>query len=118
MRAQVFWGGWIGETEELFEYAHVLLFATAIMYVKEIAFVARSVNRITNDFHHKDTLSDERVLWIKQGYVFRFQIEIHVLAIDADRVSSLDAIPVENVAFAAIQIAARNKTFDSDSLTN
>ena len=61
----------IGETEELFEYAHVLLFATAIMYVKEIAFVARSVNRITNDFHHKDTLSDERVIerekWLWTG---------------------------------------------------
>ena len=61
----------LGETEELFEYAHVLLFATAIMYVKEIAFVSRSVNAITNDFHHKDTLSDEKVLeqekWLWTG---------------------------------------------------
>ena len=48
--------------QELFEYAHVLLFATAIMYVKEIALVARVVEKIKDEFDAQDKLTEEAIL--------------------------------------------------------
>ena len=52
----------LGDMEVLFEYAHVLLFATAIMYVKEIALVARIVRDLKQDFRAQDESADHTVL--------------------------------------------------------
>ena len=45
----------------LFEYAHVLLFITAVMYAKEIYIISGTVERIAEEFEQLDFTPEEEV---------------------------------------------------------
>ena len=46
----------------LFEYAHVLMFATAVAYAKEIALISTQIHDITKEYAAADAIPEDRVL--------------------------------------------------------
>ena len=49
------------ENKMLFEYAHVLMFATAVMYAKEIALISVQIGEITAAYRRQDNVDDSAV---------------------------------------------------------
>ena len=51
--------------QELFEFAHVLLFTTAVAYVKEIGLISRELNDIKSDFKAYEELEDSKAIIVE-----------------------------------------------------